>query len=427
MSDITLSAGIRDNLLSLQNSSELLQKTQVRLSTGKKVNTALDDPLKYFEASGLNATAGNLSRLLDGIDLGVKTLESADNGIRAIQRLVETAQGGARSALSSNATNARLGSGMDPVSKRAIDYLQSPNLVGTPVATAPAGKFNTGDQLVVSFTVPPSATVQTITATFGPGAGQVDTAQELATFINTDATNNNVTTGERYLSVSIDAGGRLLIDNTTTGTLRVQLTDAGAANTLGDLFGLYEQPVVTSTTTDTGTIAATVNATRANFASQYNDLLAQITNLAKDSGFNGTNLLYGQSLNMVFDDESKTSMIVHGVVFDATGLNLLPTDTRRNFQSDAEINAAIDKLSDAIKQLRAQAAAFAANNTVAKTRQEFTKQAIKALTAGADGLVTADLNEEGANLLALQTRQALSTQALSLASQSEQAILRLFG
>jgi flagellin-like hook-associated protein FlgL len=119
-------------------------------------------------------------------------------------------------------------------------------------------------------------------------------------------------------------------------------------------------------------------------------------------------------------------MVIRGVVFDSKGLGLSPSDTRRNMQSDTEINTGIARLGESIKLIRAQAATFGANNTVATTREAFTKEAVKLLKMGSDGLIVADLNEEGANLLALQTRQQLSTQALSLASQSDQAILRLF-
>ncbi|MGL4324098.1 MAG: flagellin [Beijerinckiaceae bacterium] len=420
MADIVLSSGIRSNLLSLQNSSQLLDRTQNRLATGRKVNTALDDPLNYFTSSAMSAQANDLSRLLDGINLGIKTLEAADNGIRSIQRLVESALGNSRAALSSASTTAKVGSGMDPVTRQAIDYTLNPNLLTT---GTPAGKFNAGDILTFGYTVPPSATVNSIAVTLGAG---VPTAQALATAINSAAGNLDTATGQPYLKATIDVAGRLVVDNTANGTLRIQLTDTAPANTLADLFGTYEPPLPTSTGLDTGTITYSQNVTRNAAAQQYNDLLSQIGNLAKDSGYNGVNLLFGQSLDLVFNADASTRMVVRGVVFDAAGLGLATTNTKYNFQSDVEINSAISKLNDAIKYLRSQASTFGANMTVAQTRRDFTNEATKTLRAGSDGLVTADMNEEGANLLALQTRQQLSTQALSLASQSDQAVLRLF-
>ena len=98
MSDISLSRGIRQNLLSLQRTADLQAQTQNRLATGRKVNSALDDPANFFVSEGLKARASDLSRLLDSMGLGVKTLEAADAGITGLKKLVETAQGLARQA-----------------------------------------------------------------------------------------------------------------------------------------------------------------------------------------------------------------------------------------------------------------------------------------------------------------------------------------
>ena len=431
MNDIVLSKGIRSNLLSLQNASALQDRTQVRLSTGRKVNSALDDPLNYFQSEGLSMRGKDLTRLLDNMGLGIKTIEAADNGLKAITRMVEQMQAGLRTALNSSATNAKLGSGMDLANRRAIDFGTNPNLLNS---ATPPGPLRAGDQMSVTFTVPsnPVVAATTMTFTFPGGAPGINTAQDLVAAINADPANNNATTGERYVNASIDAGGRLIIDNTTMGTLRLQWTPAAAVppalpTNLNSLFGTFEPPLTGSTPTDTGSITAATNQTRAKFAEQYNDILQQITFAARDSGYNGTNLLYGQSLDMVFNEDASTRMIVRGVVFDSAGIGLSTTDTRRSMQSDTEINAGIAKLTESIKIIRAQAATFGANNTVATVRESFTKEAVKLMKMGADNLVVADLNEEGANLLALQTRQQLSTQALSLASQSDQAILRLFG
>ncbi|MGI9413372.1 MAG: ABC transporter substrate-binding protein, partial [Hyphomicrobiales bacterium] len=95
MSDIILSSSVRSNLLSLQSTADLLGKTQERLSTGLKVNSALDDPASFFTASALNNRAGDLNRLLDSVGLAVQTIEAADAGISAITNLVESAQASA--------------------------------------------------------------------------------------------------------------------------------------------------------------------------------------------------------------------------------------------------------------------------------------------------------------------------------------------
>ena len=89
MSDIVLSAGVRQNLLSLQKTADLMSTTQNRLATGKKVNTALDNPTNFFTSSALQSRAGDFNALLDSMSIGIKTLEAADNGITAITNTIE--------------------------------------------------------------------------------------------------------------------------------------------------------------------------------------------------------------------------------------------------------------------------------------------------------------------------------------------------
>ena len=99
MSGIVLSASVRQNLLSLQSTADLLATTQNRLSTGKKVNTALDNPTNYFTAASLDARAGDINNLLDGIGNGVQVLQAANIGITSLQKLVDTAKSVANQAL----------------------------------------------------------------------------------------------------------------------------------------------------------------------------------------------------------------------------------------------------------------------------------------------------------------------------------------
>ncbi|SON56228.1 flagellin [Hartmannibacter diazotrophicus] len=102
MGDITLSAAVRQNLLSLQGTADLLSKTQNRLSTGNKVNSALDNPNSFFTASGLNSRAGDLSNLLDDIGQGIETVKAADQGITSITKLVQSAKAKATQAASTS-------------------------------------------------------------------------------------------------------------------------------------------------------------------------------------------------------------------------------------------------------------------------------------------------------------------------------------
>src|SRR6201987_1191524 len=92
MSDIVLSAGVRANLLQLQKASALITDTQSKLATGKRVNSALDNPVNYFTAQGLQNRAGDLSSLLDSMSSAFNTIQAANNGITSITKLVQSAQ-----------------------------------------------------------------------------------------------------------------------------------------------------------------------------------------------------------------------------------------------------------------------------------------------------------------------------------------------
>ncbi len=420
MTDITLSTGIRNNLLSLQNSSELLDRTQTRLSTGKKVNSALDDPLNFFQSSYLSARAGDLQRLLDGIRLGVDTIKAADNGVTSIKNTLQSAKSSLLQTLQVAPTNAKISSG-SKIDGSLVDWripggsTAWPNLSS---AAVPPGPFTNGDTIAFTYTVPAGTTPAAAPINFAVAAGS--TINDLV-----NAVNNSPGGLAGHIRAQVDNGGRFIVENVTAQTLRVQ-TGGSGTGLLANLFGRIEPPLTGSLVNDTGVIPSVFNKNRTDFANGYFTNLEQITNFAKDSSFNGTNLLYGQSLDLVFNESSTTRLVVQAVVFDSAGLGLSRADATWSFQSDTEIRAAISKIDAALASLQVQSARFGSNLNIAKTRESFTKEMVKTLQIGADGLVIADINEEGANLLALQTRQQLSTQALSLASQSDQAVLRLF-
>src|SRR3954465_14962385 len=166
MADIALSNGVRQNLLSMQSTVDLMGRTQNRLATGKKVNSALDNPTNYFVAAGLENRSTDLSRLLDSMGLGIKTLEAADNGIKSIKKLIETAQGTARQALQAASSTPKLISSASDVT-------------GTTTLADPKIGFGAGDTITVGFNGAATST------TFTVGTKTLD---ELADFINKDDT-----------------------------------------------------------------------------------------------------------------------------------------------------------------------------------------------------------------------------------------------
>jgi flagellin len=272
--DIVLTAGVRANLLQLQKTSDLITATQTKLATGKRVNTALDNPVNFFTAAGLTNRASDLGNLLDSMSNAFNTIQAANNGITSITKLVQSAQ------------------------------------------------------------------------------ALVSQAQQ-------------------------------------TSDLTI----------------------------------------RSSLATQFGEIMLQIDQLAADSGFNGINLLDSNAssdLTVTLNETGTSSVTVAAVDFSTAG-DLAINGALNSWAGAADITAASADLTTALTTLRSQAQSFGSNLSTVQIRQEFTKAMINTLQSGADGLTLADANEEGANLLALQTRQQLSTTALSLASQASQAVLRLFG
>ena len=269
ISDISLTAGMRNNLLALQKTSQQLSSTQDRLSSGKRVNTALDNPTNFFAAQAHMERASDLNDRKDGMSEAVQTVKNADNGIKAITALIQAAKGLASSAQATN-----------------------------------------------------------------------DTLSQLT----------------------------------------------------------YE--------------------------SQFLQITSQITTLASDSGYRGTNLLTDGTLSIEFAPKAgDAKLTVAGFKADAVSLGVTST---ANWAAAGEPASALSNMDTALTTLRTKSSTLASNLSVITTRQDFTDSVINTLQQGADGLTLADMNNEGANMLMLQTRQSLGTTALSLSSQAAQSVLRLF-
>ncbi|MBF0677310.1 MAG: hypothetical protein IR164_00055 [Devosia sp.] len=173
------------------------------------------------------------------------------------------------------------------------------------------------------------------------------------------------------------------------------------------------------------------NVIRDNLAKQFNDLRDQLDKFADDSSFNGINLLRGDKLTITFNESGSSSIQIqakdkNGNERPITAANLdLASLVGEDLDNDENIDKLLSKLSSALSELRSQASTFGSNLSSVENRQTFTKNMINTLETGAANLTLADTNEEAANLLALQTRQQLSSSALSMASQQDQAVLQL--
>ena len=181
---------------------------------------------------------------------------------------------------------------------------------------------------------------------------------------------------------------------------------------------------------DAGTVATTSNV-RQSLSNQFDDLKTQLDRLAEDASFNGINLLFGDKLKLTFNETGSSFIEIQGKNADGTSFGAISTTTLAidgtyDFSDDFDLDTLTTALSTALVSLRTQASQYGTSLTSVQNRQDFTKAMITTLQTGADSLVLADTNEEAANMLALQTRQQLSSTALSLASQADQQVLRLF-
>jgi flagellin-like hook-associated protein FlgL len=607
MSDITLSAGVRQNLLSLQSTASLLGQTQENLATGKKVNSAADNPSNFFTSQSLNNRANDLSSLLDSIGQAQQTINQAESGITSLTNLVQSAKSLATQAqqatsgtvnytpvtgtqaIADDTTKAvgtntvtsavagivashqssaaidaagianlqdgdtltfKLGSGTvftatfttgaattasgvfhaasDLKTILAADFGSAATVTGTTGVTATSNDLSNdftiggtglshaqggnvtdfataahtvGDALTVTDAAGHTASFHYVASGANAAAGTFSDETTLNSAINNAASNvhANVTaalsgtdqvalTATNGISVtgaigtalgynstagatqSYSANFNATLSGVTAGKLTVQVGSnatqtitfgsangqvntkaglqaalAGLTDVTGSLTSggdIQFTPTSSATVTiggDTATLGGvgltsgvntpvgtvvTANATRTNLQTQYNDLLTQIDQLAGDSSYNGINLLNGDNLKVTFNESGTSSLTIKGVDFSSTGLGLSAV-TGNGFQDNNNINNTVSTLNTALTTLRGQAASFGSNLSTVQTRQDFTKDLVNTLQTGADNLVLADTNQEGANLLALQTRQQLSITSLSLASQADQAILKV--
>jgi flagellin len=555
--DVVLSAALRNNLLSLQGTQRLIDSVQLRLATGLKINSALDGAQKFFTSQSLSNRASDLGRLLDGINLSIRTIEEANTGVTAVSALVEQAQAIAEDAKS--ATLAASGFAQIKSSKNL-------NTTGALVA-ASGGTIVVGDDITISV-VRSNGTVVTSAANVVNFAA-ADTIYNVAGYINADAAINP------YVQATVDANGRLTLTSKEVGasiriqdgttslgadgyaflgletfvgteetvagtrqggtaiagrTLYSQLTNGVATNglynssdTLGAQAGFLDNAgadsiqvildidgVITTTTAallDTNTIqdliddinnnatvntkvvasfnrttgrielefadsvgyvdlqfqanaASTIdfgfsgsqsvvaaaviptdvvlgaggndiserfnfsgsNADVTQFQDDFNTIRGQIDSLAEDANIRGVNLLQGDTLTTFFNEDRTNTLATVGSDLSAAGLGLKVA----NFSNTANVQLSIDQALTALDTVRNFGTTIANSLSIIQTRRDFTESTISILKAGAADLVTADQNEEGANLLALQTRQQLGVTALSLAAQSQQSVLRLF-
>ena len=157
-------------------------------------------------------------------------------------------------------------------------------------------------------------------------------------------------------------------------------------------------------------------------SSQYQEVINQYDALIKDASYKGINLLQTDKLSVKFNEDNAASLNVQGKDMSSQALGFTASD----WKTQEDIAKSLSEIASALKSISNYSAELGNNYSIITTRQDFTESLINVLTEGADKLTLADMNEESANMLALQTRQQLAINSLSLASQASQSILKLF-
>ncbi|MFV2091777.1 MAG: flagellin, partial [Hyphomicrobiales bacterium] len=325
------------------------------------------------------------------------TLNTQLNAITGGAASVATS-GGSLGIISASTTNASdtltLGGTASALAEFGLSSGEYSNLVnGT------SGPVQQGDTLDIKV-----GTNSTLTVTFGTGTNQVNTISEL------QSTLSSLVGG----TATVDDSTGAITVKSTLGADSIVITEGNSREAAA--FGLAAQTYASVTTNSTE---------RASLEGQFNEIRSQIDTLAGDASFNGNNLLQKDNLKVIFNEDNTSSLTIKGVKFDTGGLgiNAAATDS---FQTDSAIDTALKELDTAIASLRNQSSTFGSSLSTVETRQQFTNKLVNVLETGAGNLTLADSNLEGANVLALQTRQQLASVALSLASQADQNVLRLF-
>ena len=383
MSGIVLSASVRQNLLSLQSTADMLGTVQNKLATGRKVNSALDNAKSYFTAQGLTNRASDLSNLLDDMGQSIQVLKSADQGITSISKLIDSAKGKANQALSTTSTD-----------------------------TATRAKYaNEYGELL--------AQIQTVAKDSGYNGKNLlaGTGNDLSVIFNEDSTSKLLVSAVDYTTVN----------NLSLSTTLNSLSGAAyaASTTEGSLAGASAGDYLKfDVDTAGGSVSYKIDLSATDTIKDVVQKVNQQTNGDVQASFDETTrkITYSSASTFVADrydssDAAQTDTNLGGTSSSATV----------SFSTDAQINSVLKALSASLNTLRAQASTFGTALSTVQIRQDWTKNIVNTLSTGSDKLTLADSNEEGANLLALQTQQSLSSKALSLSAQAGQQVLQLLG
>ena len=379
--DVNLSASIRTNLLSLQRTNELFERTSERLSTGLKVNSALDGTSAFFTARSLNNRAGDLAELKDGMGQAIQTLKAADKGIEALTQLVSQAKTIAEQAKEASAQ----------VSKIESTVAASTTNEATTMVTA---MFGSSISITNTFILAVNG-AGTTTITFSV-TNNVQSILDQITATDTSITATYNTTTDK-IEIAGEAGTELTISATSAN------------------FGIAAGTTVFGSTGSGSSVT--------DLEADFEKVMTEMNKIYQDAGYKGVNLINGNDLT-VTTNENSTTQVISSTTLNVTGIGF--SGATVSWSTASNIDTSITEAGTALSNLRTTSSGFAADLGLLTTREDFTGELIETLEAGAGLLVNASLEEESANLLALQTRQSLGTSALTFANQVQQSVLQLF-
>ena len=524
MADIVLSTAVRATVLSLQRTSRTIDLTSLRLATGLKVNSALDNPQNFFASESLKFAASDYNRLLDGIGQSARTVEEALIGVDASLKLLDQAEAvvteskeklllgevdpaifevevnTSPQSLSSQILQStpdvyyRLNDTANPVDDSGFGGGVNATFNGGVTQQAPAIYTNGGtfsaefdgvndhirvnDSNLINIGARPERTVELVFnaddvmsrqvlyeegATVNSLAIYIENGRVFTTGTDQGAWGPNSGQGPTNISAPIVAGETYhvafvfssaenrfegYLNGTSIGSVTVSNTpfpshsgDIGIGAARGSLWfdtvsfsgngenfdgRISDVAIYNNNLTDAQLLshAQSLNSstTIQYHHRDYENIVDQLGRVAFDASYRGINLLSGENLTTNFNPDRTSTIITEG--FDLQSLaEALP---RFDFNDINDVNDILDRLADAKAELREFGSSLTADLNVIQTREVYTRERISTLESGADDLIVADQNEEGANLLASQVRQNLGVTALNLAAISGAQTLRLF-
>ena len=331
MADVNLSASIRTNLLSLQSTNALFERTSERLSTGLKVNSALDGTSAFFSARSLNNRAGDLSELKDGMGQAIQTLRAADKGIEALTKLVSQAKTIAEQAKEASAQTSKIES------------------AAAASTTNTAATLNTGAFASLSITntmIIAVAGAGTVTITHSV-TNSVQSVLDLITAADTSITATYNTTTDK-----IEIAGTAGTELTISGTAPANFGQTAATTIFGS--------------TGSGSSVTDLEA-------DFEKVMAEMNKIYQDAGYKGVNLINGNDLT-VTTNENSTTQVISSATLTVTGVGF--TAATVTWSTASNIDASITECKTAQSNLRTTSSGFAADLGLLTTRESFTEELI---------------------------------------------------